>query len=153
LSYLARALLSRTAHTDPVSRHAGFFIRAASAEPASTFVILSLLAKDLGWVPYQDARAQTKKLALRREGVRVMAFLHHRIKTAAYSAIRRGRWTVTADPSAKNAEIGFSRSAGSKTAPYKLTTSMKDSVASTLHTRHAGWLTWYSTVPPSRWRV
>src|SRR5450432_1632145 len=71
----------------------------------------------------------------------------------AYAPIRRGRYTVTSDPSATNADTGSFASARAKEEPYRRGTSATSDASAADHTRQRGCRTSYSTVPPSRWRV
>ena len=63
----------------------------------------------------------------------------HRSQHTPYS--RSGRQTVTADPSARNAEQGAALSASTNRSPYIVATSQSRSASVTAQTRHDGWRT------------
>ena len=71
----------------------------------------------------------------------------------AQSRNRSATWTAMAEPSARNAESGGRRRTSPSGAPYSSANSPRTSAAPTAHVRQRGRVTWYATVPPSRWRV
>src|SRR5512146_345584 len=66
---------------------------------------------------------------------------------------RRGRWTVTDEPSATNAESGAPERADASSRPYVAARSPWTVAPRAERMVHAGWRTSYSMVDPSRWRV